>query len=149
MLSLQAVHPTVGEARCDTMPSIPVFSYAMAVFSCWRWLIHLWFVEIHWCSKCQDFFSVFKLDTPNHRPTTKIHHNTQLPAPSPTPTTSPAPLPPRFFWKSCSFQAIMSKFWAQGPLGSKLSWPPWPKSWIRPCRPQWQACFFWGGEKDF
>ncbi len=32
------------------------------------------------------------------------------------------PLPPRFFPKSCSFQAILSKFWAQAP---------WPESWIR------------------
>ncbi len=50
------------------------------------------------------------------------------------------PLPPRVFFKWCSFQAILgknpilSKFWAQPPLGSKLCWPPWPKSWIRACR---------------
>ncbi len=32
---------------------------------------------------------------------------------------------------------ILSNFWAQGPpLGSKIHWPPWPKSWIR----AWETC---------
>ncbi len=51
----------------------------------------------------------------------------------------PAPLSPKSFSKSCSFQAILggkSLFWANiglrtHPLGSKLHWAPWPKSWIR------------------
>ena len=52
--------------------------------------------------------------------------------------------PKVFFSKSCSFQATFGKtailstlFWAQGPpLGSKLHWAPWPKSWICP----WDHC---------
>ncbi len=38
------------------------------------------------------------------------------------------PVSPKIFSKSSSFQAIVSKFWAQCP-------PPWPKSLIRPRRP--------------
>ncbi len=47
----------------------------------------------------------------------------------------PGPPAPRFFSKSCSFQAMCSKFWSQPPPGVKppLGPPPWPKSWIRPC----------------
>ncbi len=48
------------------------------------------------------------------------------------------PLAPKIFLKSCSFQAILREkplFWANcglgPPLGSKLRWPPWPKSCIR------------------
>ncbi len=46
-----------------------------------------------------------------------------------------APLAPQISPKSCSFQAILREkplFWAnfglRAPLGSKLRWPPWPKS---------------------
>ena len=51
-------------------------------------------------------------------------------------STVSLPAPPDFFSfsKSCSFRAILSKFWAQGsPLGWKLRWPPLPESWIHPC----------------
>ena len=49
-----------------------------------------------------------------------------------------APLPPRFVFKSSSFQAILrenTQMLGSGPplSGSKLPWPPWPKSWIRAC----------------
>ena len=37
---------------------------------------------------------------------------------------------------------ISSKLWTQGPpLGSKIRWPPWPKSWIRLWRPTCTAKF--------
>ena len=49
----------------------------------------------------------------------------------------PFPLPPRFFFQIMQFSGnfkgktpVLSKFWAQAPLGVKI---PLPKSWIRAC----------------
>ncbi len=52
-----------------------------------------------------------------------------------------APFAPKIVLKSCSFQAILSTFWAHGPPWVKNSTgPPWSKSWICP----WfdQTCLF-------
>ncbi len=59
------------------------------------------------------------------------------------------PLPQDFFQNHAVFRQfqgktpILSKFWAQGPppLGSKLQWPPWQKSWIRLCCASCQEAF--------
>ena len=63
------------------------------------------------------------------------------------------PLPPRFFPKSCSFWANLRKklYFEQilgsgPPLGSKLCWSPWPKSWIRPW-PSLSKLFLWNSQE--
>ena len=61
-----------------------------------------------------------------------------------------APFAPNISSKSCSFQAILRGkhlFWANfglraHPLGSKLCWAPWPKSWIRSCTPRYISTLF-------
>ena len=57
---------------------------------------------------------------------------------------APLPLPPKFFPKSCSFQAILRKkppIWAnfglRAPLGSKLHWGPLTKILDAPLRCDW------------
>ncbi len=81
---------------------------------------------------------VFFSDSPIVNPASR-HPKMQTPTPADPGQARPS-LPTRgFFSKSCSFEAILrenSKFEqivcsGPSPLGSKLRWPPWPKSWIR------------------
>ncbi len=45
------------------------------------------------------------------------------------------------FWRNFRGKPLFWQIAGSGPpLGAKLCWPPWPKSWIRPCTPLVRLC---------
>ena len=107
--------------RGDRAFQVPIAS--TTAFSAWRiWhtlIIHPYFLPLHNNQQTKGMNFLCGVGY--------VIYAAMITATDPWGPEGPSPLAPKILFKSCSFQAILSIFWAQAPLGSKLCWAPMSK----------------------